>query len=49
MGLKDYSELNEIQLDALGEIGNMGLGNAASALYSMLDKPALMTVPRIRK
>ena len=48
MGLKDYSELNEIQLDALCEIGNIGSGNAASALSSMLDKPVHITVPRIR-
>ena len=38
MALKDYSELNPIQLDVLREIGNIGTGNAATSLASMLAK-----------
>ena len=48
MELKDYSQLNADQLDALREIGNIGSGNAASALSSMLDKPVNIAVPKIK-
>ncbi|WP_458862804.1 chemotaxis protein CheC [Acidaminobacterium chupaoyuni] len=48
MPLQDYSELNAIQLDALCEIGNIGSGNAASALSTMLDKPVNIAVPKIK-
>jgi chemotaxis protein CheC len=36
MAFENY-ELNEMQFDALKEIGNIGSGHAASALSSMLD------------
>ena len=45
--LQDYDDLNEIQLDALREIGNIGSGNAASALSLMLNKPVNISVPKI--
>ncbi|WP_099205299.1 chemotaxis protein CheC [Scatolibacter rhodanostii] len=48
MSLKDYNDLNDMQLDALREIGNIGSGNAASALASMLDQPVNIEVPKIR-
>lgn len=48
MALKNYEDLNEIQLDALREIGNIGSGNAASSLSLMLDRPVDMDVPRIK-
>lgn len=38
-------ELNELQLDALKEVGNIGSGNAATALSQMLNKKIDMTVP----
>lgn len=47
MALTNYTDLNEIQLDALREIGNIGSGNAASALSSMLDRAVDIAVPRI--
>jgi chemotaxis protein CheC len=47
MNLYDYSDLNEIQLDALREIGNIGSGNAATALSQMLDRPVKIAVPRV--
>lgn len=47
MGIKDYDCLSEMQLDALREIGNIGSGNAASALSTMLDKPVDIAVPRV--
>lgn len=48
MKLNSYGDLNDIQLDALKEIGNIGSGNAASALSAMLDRPVDMKVPKIK-
>lgn len=47
MALHDYDELNDMQLDALKEIGNIGSGNAATALSSMLERTVNMAVPKI--
>jgi chemotaxis protein CheC len=44
----DFSSLNYFQLDVLKEIGNIGAGNAATALAKMLDKKVDMKVPQIR-
>ena len=46
--LRNYDDLNEIQLDALREIGNIGSGNAASALAVMLSKSVDIAVPKIK-
>ncbi|HEX2952786.1 MAG TPA: chemotaxis protein CheC [Bacillota bacterium] len=40
-------ELNELQLDALREVGNIGAGHAATVLSQMLNQRVEMTVPRI--
>lgn len=40
-------ELSDIQLDALKEVGNIGSGNAATALSQMLNKKIDMTVPQV--
>lgn len=48
MSLKDYSDLNEYQLDALREIGNIGSGNAATALSAMLERTVSINVPTIK-
>lgn len=48
MSLKEYGDLSELQLDALCEIGNIGSGNAATALSSMLERPVNIQVPKIR-
>jgi len=39
--------LNEIQLDALKEIGNIGAGNAATALSQLINKKVDMSVPQV--
>jgi len=39
------NELSEIHLDVLKEIGNVGLGNAATSLAAMLNKKVDMDVP----
>jgi chemotaxis protein CheC len=44
----NYSELNEIQIDVLRELGNIGAGNAATSLSTMLNKPVGITVPTVR-
>ena len=43
-----FEGLNEIQLDALREIGNIGAGNAATALSKMVGKKVIMDVPLVR-
>ncbi|KUK13933.1 MAG: chemotaxis protein CheC [Synergistetes bacterium] len=40
------SRLTEAQLDALKEAGNIGAGNAATALYQIIGKKIMMSVPR---
>lgn len=47
MAFRDYDELSDMHLDVLREIGNIGSGNAASALSSMLSKPINIAVPKI--
>ena len=39
--------LNSMQIDVLREIGNIGAGNAATALATMLSKKIDMDVPRV--
>lgn len=47
MALNDYTDLNEIQLDVLRELGNIGSGNAATSLSDMLMHPVNINVPKI--
>lgn len=44
----DFRELTPLQLDALKEIGNIGAGNAATALSKMLSRRVEMSVPVVR-
>lgn len=48
MALNDYDDLSDMQLDALREIGNIGSGNAATALSSMLERAVNIEVPKIK-
>jgi chemotaxis protein CheC len=43
----DVLELTSAQLDALKEIGNVGAGNAATALSQIINKRIDMTVPEV--
>ncbi len=45
--MKDFTELSCIQLDALREIGNIGAGNAATALAQMVQAKIDMSVPEV--
>jgi Chemotaxis protein CheC, inhibitor of MCP methylation len=42
-----YQDLTPLQLDALSEVGNIGAGNAATALSQLINKKVDMTVPAI--
>ncbi len=48
MPIINYEDLNKDQLDALREIGNIGSGNAAMALSTMLGKTIDLSVPQVR-
>jgi len=45
--VKDFTELSCMQLDALREIGNIGSGNAATALAQMVQAKIDMSVPEV--
>jgi chemotaxis protein CheC len=38
----------EVKMDVLKEVGNIGAGNAATALSRLLDKPIDMAVPKVQ-
>jgi len=42
-----YQDLTTFQIDALGEVANIGTGNAATALSQLINKKIDMTVPAI--
>jgi len=46
MGIS-IEELNSLQIDVLREIGNIGAGNAATALSKMISKRIDMDVPKV--
>ncbi len=48
MSITNYEDLNKDQLDALREIGNIGSGNAAMALSTMLGRTIDLSVPHVR-
>jgi chemotaxis protein CheC len=43
----EYLNLTPLQLDALKEVGNIGSGNAATALSQLLNRKIDMTVPAV--
>lgn len=48
MEIKNYNELDDMELDTLREIGSIGTGNAATALSQMLDREIRITLPEVR-
>lgn len=44
---KSFDELNEMYLDVLKEIGNIGAGNATTAIANMLNLKIDMSVPQV--
>ena len=43
----DLNAVDPMYMDVLGEIGNIGSGNATTALAQMLNRKIDMSVPRI--
>ena len=48
MAIKNYDELNSMELDTLKEVGSIGTGNAATALSQMLGRPVRIEQPEVR-
>ncbi len=44
----DVDNLNDMMIDILGEIGNIGSGNVVTALSNMLSKRVDMNVPQVK-
>ena len=43
----NLDELNDMQYDVLKEIGNIGAGNATTALAQMVNMKVDMSVPKV--
>lgn len=43
----DKKKLSHIERDVLREIGNIGAGNATTAMAKLIDKPLLMEIPSV--
>ncbi|WP_435921226.1 chemotaxis protein CheC [Paenibacillus sp. DYY-L-2] len=43
-----FKDFEEFKMDVLKEVGNIGAGNAATALSRLLDKPIDMAVPKVQ-
>lgn len=48
MDIKNYDELDALELDTLREIGSIGTGNAATALSKLLEREVRITLPEVR-
>lgn len=48
MDIKNYDELNLLELDTLRELGSIGTGNAATALSQLLGREVRITLPEVR-
>ncbi|WP_300268193.1 chemotaxis protein CheC [uncultured Flavonifractor sp.] len=48
MDVKNYKDLNVLELDTIREIGSIGTGNAATALSSMLGCEVRIDLPEVR-
>lgn len=46
--LKNYEELSDMHIDVLREIGNIGAGNAATALATILDEKVEISLPIVK-
>lgn len=48
MAIRNYDELNNLELDTLKEIGSIGTGNAATALSALIGQQVRIEVPEVR-
>jgi len=46
--INNFNKLQDIQLDLLKEVGNIGAGHAATALSTLIQKPIDMRVPNVK-
>lgn len=46
--MKNYNELNSMELDTLREIGSIGTGSAATALSGMIGRRVRIEMPEVR-
>lgn len=46
--MSNFDSLNQIHVDILKEIGNIGVGNAIGALSRLMGMPVKMTVPEVK-
>ncbi|MCR8656274.1 chemotaxis protein CheC [Paenibacillus endoradicis] len=46
--MTNFNRFEAFELDVLKEVGNIGAGNAATALSTLLNKPVDMSVPSVR-
>ncbi len=46
--MENYDNISEFQLSVISEIGNVGAGNAATALSDILADRVMMSVPELR-
>ena len=47
MSIKSFGDINDMHIDVLREIANIGSGNAASSLSKMLNHPVDISIPSI--
>lgn len=47
MEIKNYGDLSNFEIDALKEIGNIGTGNAGTALSQMIGEEVQITLPEV--
>ncbi len=45
--MTDIRSLDDMQLDAVKEVGNIGAGHAATALSQLIDKKIMIAVPKV--
>lgn len=46
--IKYYDELNDLHIDVLREIGNIGAGNAATSLGVLINETVSISLPKVR-
>lgn len=44
----DEEHLSEVQIDTIGEIGNISMGTAATTLFRLINTKVLITAPKVR-
>lgn len=48
MEIKNYSDLSNLEIDTLREVGSIGTGNAATALSQLIGQEVRITLPEVR-